>query len=343
MTRYLLRQLSLLIVTLFLLTVLSFSLGYWFPGDALANLSGVQTLDSDLYQQVMASRAFDSHVVAQYFTYLAHLLQGDWGVSLQDGTPVWEEVKVRFLATMELALLAALIAFTVGIPAGIIAAVNLGRWPDRILMGISLSAYSIPVFWLAQLMILVFAVNLHWFPIAGQVNPLYDIDYRSGSIIIDILASDHPYKGEALANALRHMILPLLVLAVMPATLLARLTRAAMHDVLRRNYIKSARAKGLSSTQVIFKHAVPNAMQTVTRDLGVIFSFLITNTMITEVIFSWPGLGSWLIRSIYERDYPVMQAGLLTLAALILLVNVILNLMHAWRYPQIRQELYVKR
>lgn len=343
MTRYLLRQLSLLVVTLFLLTVLSFSLGYWFPGDALSNLSGIQTLDTDLYQQVAASRGFDGHLVSQYFTYLAHLFVGDWGVSLQDGTPVWQEVTVRFPATMELALLATLFALCIGIPAGIVAATHLGRWPDRLIMGLSLSGYSVPVFWLAQLMVLLFAINLPWFPIAGQVNPLYEITPHTGSVLIDIALSDHPAKGEVYANALRHLILPLCVLAIMPATLLARLTRASMHDVLRRNYIKSARAKGLSATQVLFKHAVPNTMQTVTRDLGIIFSFLITNTMITEVIFSWPGLGSWLIRSIYERDYPVMQAGLLTLAALILLVNVLLNVIHAWRYPQIRQELYVKR
>lgn len=343
MTRYLLRQLSLLVVTLFLLTLLSFSLGYWFPGDALANLTGIQTLDSALYQQVVASRAFDSHILAQYFTYLAHLFQGDWGVSLQDGTPVWEEVKVRFPATMELVVLASLLALILGIPAGVIAAMNLGRWPDRLLMGLSLSGYSIPVFWLAQLMILLFAVNLPWFPIAGQINPLYDVTPVTGSVLIDILVSEQGPKANMLANALRHLILPVVVLAVMPATLLARLTRASMHEVLRRNYIKSARAKGLSGSQVLLKHALPNTMQGVNRDLGLMFSFLITNAMITEVIFSWPGLGSWLIRSIYERDYPVMQAGLLTLAALILLVNVVLNIVHAWRYPQIRQELYVKR
>lgn len=340
MTRYFLRQLSLLLVTLFLLTVLSFSLGYWFPGDALVNLSGIQTLDSALYQQVASSRGFDSNILVQYFSYLSHLLQGDWGVSLQDGTPVWSEVKARFPATMELAVLASILALLLGIPMGIISALNLGRWPDRFLMGLSLSAYSIPVFWLAQLLILVFAVNLQWFPIAGQINPLYNIEPVTGSIVLDLARADHPAKSAALVDVLRHLLLPLLVLAVMPASLLARLTRAAMHDVLRRNYIKSARAKGLTASQVIFKHAVPNTMQSVTRDLGVIFSFLITNTMITEVIFSWPGLGSWLIRSIYERDYPVMQAGLLTLAALILLVNVLLNLIHAWRYPQIRQELY---
>jgi cationic peptide transport system permease protein len=342
MSRYLLRQLSLLVVTLFLLTILSFSLGYWFPGNALTNLSGVQHIDSELYQRVLDERAFDANIVTQYFTYLSHLLQGDWGISLQDGTPVWEEVKIRFPATMELAILAAVIAAAVGIPMGVISALNLGRWPDRLIMSLSLSAYSIPVFWLAQLLILWFAVNWGWLPIAGQINPLFDLEYRTGSILLDISLAEPGERRAMFADAWRHMVLPVAVLAVMPATLLARLTRAAMHDVIRRNYIKSARAKGLSGRQVVFKHAVPNTMQTVSRDLGVIFSFLITNTMITEIIFSWPGLGNWLVRSIYERDYPVMQAGLLTLAALILFVNVCINLLHAWRYPQVRQDLYVK-
>ncbi|RUO25796.1 ABC transporter permease [Aliidiomarina minuta] len=340
MSRYVLRQLSLLLVTFFLLTLLSFSLGYWFPGDALANLSGIQTLDSALYEQAIASRSFDQNIAAQYFSYLTHLLQGDWGVSLQDGEPVWNEMKIRFPATMELALLALLLALAIGLPAGIISAVYYTRWPDRVINTFSLSGYSIPVFWLAQLLILIFAVTLGLIPIAGQINPLYNIEPVTGSILIDIMISDGPHRLEALGNALRHMVLPVIVLAIMPATLLTRITRSALHDVLNKNYIHAARAKGLHSASVIWKHAVPNAMQNITRQLGLLFSILITNTMITEVIFSWPGVGSWLVRSIYERDYPVMQAGLLVLATLILLVNVLLSLLHAWRYPQVRQELY---
>lgn len=340
MSRYFLRQFSLLVVTLFLLTLLSFSLGFWFPGDALSNLSGIQVLNSDMYQQAVINRAFDDNIIAQYLSYLSHLLQGDWGLSLQDGTPVWDEVKIRFPATMELAILAWVLALAVGIPAGILSAVYRGQWPDRLINSISLSGYSIPVFWLAQLLLLIFAVWAGWIPIAGQINPLYDIDPQTGSILIDLALSDRPYRGQAFQDALRHIILPVIVLAIMPATLLTRVTRGALIDVLRKNYIKSARAKGLHSATVIWKHAVPNAMQNVTRELGLMFSILITNTMITEIIFSWPGLGSWLIRSIYERDYPVMQAGLLTLATLILLVNVFLSLLHAWRYPQVRQELY---
>lgn len=322
MTSYLLRQLSLLVITLLLLTLAAFSLTEY---------------------QSTASTGDEPHIALQYLHYVSQLATGDWGVSLHDGSPVWDEVKVRFPATLELALVATLLALIVGIPAGVIAALHTGRWPDRLVRALSLGGYSMPVFWLAQLVILIFAVNLPWFPIAGQINPLYDVAPHSGSMLIDIALSSHPTTFEMYRNALSHFALPALVLSLMPASLLARLTRAAMLDVLRRNYIKSARAKGLTATEVLFKHAFPNTMERVTRDLGYLFNLLITNTLITEVIFSWPGLGSWFIRSIYERDYPVMQAGLLSLATLVLVMQVVLNILHGWRYPQVRQELYAQR
>ena len=321
MSRYLLRQLSLLVITLFLLTLVAFS----------------------LTEYPSAAAADNGHLAAQYLHYVTQLANGNWGVSLLDGTPVWDEVKVRFPATLELALVATLLALIVGIPAGVVAAMHAGQWPDRVVRALSLAGYSMPVFWLAQLVILIFAINLPWFPIAGQINPLYDVAPRSGSILIDIALSSHPTTFEIYRNALSHMVLPVLVLALMPASLLARLSRAAMDAVLRQNYIKAAQAKGLNATEVLFRHAVPNTMERVTRELGMLFSLLITNTLITEVIFSWPGLGSWFIRSIYERDYPVMQAGLLILASLVLVMQVVLNILHGWRYPQVRQELYAQR
>ena len=321
MSRYLLRQLSLLVITLFLLTLVAFS---------LTEYSSAAATDK-------------GHLGAQYLHYVTQLAQGNWGASLLDGTPVWDELKVRFPATLELALVATLLALIVGIPAGVVAAMHAGQWPDRVVRALSLAGYSMPVFWLAQLVILLFAINLPWFPIAGQINPLYDVAPRSGSIIIDVALSSHPTTLEMYRNALSHMVLPALVLAMMPASLLARLSRTAMYEVLRQNYLKAAQAKGLSATEVLFKHAVPNTMERVTRELGMLFSLLITNTLITEVIFSWPGLGSWFIRSIYERDYPVMQAGLLILASLVLVMHVVLNILHGWRYPQVRQELYAQR
>lgn len=338
MIKIIARQFSVLLITLFLLSLLSFSLSYLFPGDSVTNASGVLTTDIQ-YQSVALSRGFDKGIVSQYIAYLMHLFAFDWGVSLQDGTSVWQEFKLRLPATLELSILAMALALLLGPPLGIIAAINYKKPIDQIINLFSLSGYSIPVFWMAQLSILIFAVGLGWVPIAGQINPLFDIPLVSGSILVDIWLADHPYGGIALLNAIQHLLLPVIVLATVPLVLLIRLTRNACVEVLRLNFIKGAYARGLSNTEVLLKHVIPNAMQQVTQHFSTAFSLLITNTLIIEVIFSWPGLGRWLVRSIYERDYPVIQGALLLLASLILVVNVTTTVYHAWRYPRVRREI----
>lgn len=338
MIRIILRQLGVLFITLFLLSLLAFSLAYLFPGDPVTNASGVLATDIH-YNAIATARGFDQGIISQYFSYLRHLFSFDWGLSLQDGEPVWQEFKFRFPATLELSVLAMALALLLGPPLGVIAAINYQKPIDQVITFFSLSGYSIPVFWMAQLTILFFAVVLGWLPIAGQINPLFDIPLVSGSILVDIWLADSPYRNIALLNALQHMILPVIVLATVPLVLLTRLTRNACVEVLRLNFVKGAYARGLSTTEVLFKHVVPNAMQQVTQHISTAFSLLITNTLIIEVIFSWPGLGRWLVRSIYERDYPVIQGALLLLASLILLVNVMTTVFHAWRYPRVRREL----
>ncbi|MCO4320608.1 ABC transporter permease [Aliidiomarina quisquiliarum] len=338
MIRIILRQFTVLALTLFVLTVLAFSLAFWFPGNAITNASGVLVTDIH-YQAVATARAFDKNIISQYLAYMAHFFAFDWGVSLQDGASVWQEFKLRFPATLELSLLAMALALLLGPPLGILAAMHHNKPIDQIITFFSLSGYSIPVFWMAQLSILIFAVALGWVPIAGQVNPLFDIPLVSGSILVDIWLAEQPYRGIALLNALQHMILPVIVLATVPLVLLIRLTRNACVDVLRLNFVKGAYARGLSTPEVLFKHVIPNTMQEVTLHISTAFSLLITNTLIIEMIFSWPGLGRWLVRSIYERDYPVIQGVLLLLASLILLVNVATTIFHAWRFPRVRREL----
>lgn len=342
MLRYSLRRLVLLIVTLWLLSLLIFSLNYWYPGDTLTNMTGISTSDASAYQQAFQQRGFDDGLLSQYQHFVGHLLSGDWGYSLVTQQPVFAEIKPLLGATLELGLLAMLLAIVLGIPLGVYAAIQQRGVLDRIIMGVSLSAYSIPVFWLAQLFILLFAVKLGWSPISGQINPLYAIDVQSGSILVDIWLSDTPYKASALSDALHHLWVPVIVLAIMPLTMLIRIMRNAVLDVLQQNFIKAARARGLSDTTIMFRHTLPNSLQPVVRQLGLQFSVLMTNIIITEVIFNWPGLGSWLVKSIYERDFPVIQGGLLVLASLILLVNVMVDLVHAWRYPQIRKEIDAK-
>lgn len=339
MTRYLFRQIGLLLVTLWLLTLLTYGLGHWFPGEFITNSSGIFP-DDIRYEDIVEQRAGDAGILPQYIAYLQHLFSGQWGVSLLDGEPVFEQLQLRFGATLEVALLAFLLALIPGIPLGVLAALYFRKPVDHTILTISLSGYSIPVFWFAQIAILVIAVHWGMVPISGQINPLYDIPPRTGSILLDIMLAQPSYLAAALHNALLHMVLPVSILAVMPMMLIIRLTRNAMLDVLQQNYITAGYAKGLSTARVIWSHAIPNAMQQLLRQLGALISLLITNTMIVEVIFSWPGLGSWLVRSIYERDYPVIQGGLLVIAALILIVSIILNLFHAWRYPQVRKDLY---
>ncbi|MDN7135078.1 ABC transporter permease [Pseudidiomarina terrestris] len=343
MIRYTLRRLTLLIVTLWLLTVFLFSLNYFFPGDALTNMTGIRASDTLAYQQAFAARDFDASIFSQYLNFLGHFTQGDWGQSLTNQRNVFGELLPLLGGTLELALLAMIFAMALGAPMGVYAAGQQRGSMDRLIMGISLSAYSIPVFWLAQLLILLFAVKLGWTPISGQINPLFDVEVNSGSIILDILVSDNPYKTAALLDAINHLWLPVIVLAIMPATMLMRTTRNSMLEVLQQNYIRAARARGLSESRILLRHVLPNTMQPVVRQLGLMFSVLMSNIIVTEVIFNWPGLGSWLVKSIYERDYPVMQGGLFAFATLILLVNVCVELFHAWRYPQVRKELYAER
>ncbi|CUS49104.1 MAG: ABC-type cationic peptide uptake system permease component SapB [Idiomarinaceae bacterium HL-53] len=341
MSRVILRQLSLLLITLFLLSLVSFTLSYGFPGDPVTNVSGIHT-DHARYEQEFKARGFEGHVGQQYIAYLQHLFDGQWGYSLQDGTSIAEELRLRLPATLEVTFISLIVALVVGPPLGIIAAMNHRKPLDQVISFISLAGYSIPVFWLAQISILIFAVVFDWVPIAGQINPLFDIPPVSGSILLDILISDSQHKTIALQNALLHLLLPTLVLAAAPCVLLIRFTRTSALQVLQKKYIKGAYARGLSTTEVMLKHTIPNTMQPVTRELSTAFSILITNVLITELIFSWPGLGNWLVRSIYERDYPVIQHGLLVLASMILIANVAANIIQAWRYPQVRQEFYVR-
>ncbi|CUA82926.1 ABC transporter permease [Pseudidiomarina woesei] len=339
MIRYSLRRLILLVITLWLLSLLLFSLNYWYPGDPLTNMSGITANNTIAYQQAELARGFDHGLLSQYVHFLEHLIHGDWGISLVTEQPVFDEIKPLMGATLELGLLAMALALFLGIPLGVYAAIQQRGLLDRVIMGLSLSAYSIPVFWLAQLFILLFALKLNWSPISGQINPLYAINVQTGSVLVDILISDSPYKTAAFYNALHHLWVPVVVLAIMPLTMLIRIMRNSVLDVLQQNYIKAARARGLTDRHIMFRHTLPNALQPIVRQLGLQFSVLMTNIIITEVIFNWPGVGSWLVKSIYERDFPVIQAGLLVLASLILMVNVFVDVVHAWRYPQIRKEI----
>ncbi|MCA1767260.1 MAG: ABC transporter permease [Idiomarina sp.] len=330
MTRYLIGRLTVFIIAVFLLTVFSFSLNYFFPGDPITNMSGVRSFQSS-YPLIIEMRAGNENIAIQYMHYLHHLFAGNWGQSLS------------FMASMELIVLALLVAITLGLPLGVFAASRFRQRSDRAVISLAMVGYSVPVFWLAQLMILLFAIKLGWFPITGQINPLYGVEPQTGSILVDVVLSDSEYKAAALQDAINHIVLPVLILAIMPMMLLLRLMRNATQEMLQKPFVKAARARGLNEWRVLVKHAIPNALQSVLQHTTLLFSVMLTNSIVVESIFNWPGMGNWLIRSIFERDYPIIQSAVLMFAFVILFFNLLVELYHGWRFPIVRHEQYATR
>lgn len=332
-----LRRFSLFFFTLLLLTMLSFSLSFLFPGEQLINLTGQISASQEQLAVLADEYQQQSGLLGQYVSYLKHLFQGDMGYSMTSHLPISTEVLNRLPATVELASVALLVAMFVGIPVGFFAAIYHRKAPDNLILTIAMIGYSIPVFWLGILAILVFSIQLGWLPSSGQISLLFEIQHITGLQLIDIILSDSPYKWQAFQDATRHLILPVIVVALAPATIFMRLARTAMLEVLDTHYIKAAKAKGLTFSQIIYRHAMRNAIIKVIRDIGLQFANLITIAMVTEVIFSWPGIGSWLIESIYQRDYTAIQGGLIVLSSFIFIVHIIIDLVYAALNPLARE------
>ncbi|MFT6208381.1 MAG: cationic peptide transport system permease protein [Colwellia sp.] len=322
---------------MFLLTLLSFSLSFLFPGEQLINISG--QINATPKQLIVLAEQYqtNNNIAQQYFAYVSHLFQGDLGISMASQLSISNEI-MRFLpATIELTLVALFIAMVFGIPIGFIAAIKHRKATDNIILTISMLGYSIPVFWLGLLAILIFSIQLGWLPSAGQLSLVFEIEHVTGIQFIDILLSDSPYKWQAFQDASAHIFLPACVIALAPATIFVRLARTAMMDVLDSQYIRAAKAKGLSFKQIIYHHAIRNAMVHVIRDVGLQFANLVTIAMVTEVIFSWPGIGRWLIESIFQRDHTSIQGGLLALSSFIFIVHIVIDFIYAALNPLARE------
>ncbi|GAA6173615.1 ABC transporter permease [Colwellia sp. KU-HH00111] len=331
-----LRRLSLFIFTMILLTVLSFSLSFLFPGDALVNMSGAINATPAQLTNLQQSYQTQSNIFWQYIVYLEHIINGNLGISMASQSDIGKEILSLLPATIELSLAALFVAMLIGIPLGFIAAIKHNKATDNIILSVSMLGYSIPVFWLGLLAILTFSITLGWFPSAGKISLLFEIELITGIQFIDILLSDSPYKWQAFSDATAHIILPAFVVAMAPATIFIRLARTSMIEVLETSYIKAANAKGLTFQQIIFRHAIRNALIKIIRHVGLQFANLITIAMVTEVIFSWPGIGRWLIESIYHRDYTAIQSGLLVLSCFIFVVHIFTDFIYAALNPLAR-------
>jgi dipeptide transport system permease protein len=328
-----LRRLGLVVPTFLGITLLVFSLIHMIPGNAVEALSGERGMDPERYARLLQEFGLDRPLYVQYFDYLGHVLKGDLGTSITTHEPVFTEFLTLFPATLELGFCAMALALLIGLPAGIIAALKRNTFLDYSVMGVSLTGYSMPIFWWALLLIMLFSVTLGWTPVSGRIGIVFDLPPVTGFMLIDSLLSGQP---GAFKSAVWHLILPSIALGTIPLAVIARMTRSAMLEVLREDYVRTARAKGLSRWRVVGIHALRNALIPVVTIIGLQVGTLLAGTILTETIFSWPGIGKWLVEAIHRRDYPVVQGGILLSATMIILVNLIVDVLYGVINPRIR-------
>jgi ABC-type dipeptide/oligopeptide/nickel transport system permease component len=312
---YAFQRLLLAVPVLFGVSVLVFGVLHLAPGDPAAIMLGAQATKEDV-TRLHRDLGLDRPLVVQYFHWIGQVARGDLGRSIPLGRAVLPEVLLRFKATLVLTGGALVIAVLLGLGAGIISAVRQYSWLDRLSMGAAVTGVSLPVFWTGIMLIIVFALQLRWFPSSGMSSP-----YGSG--FIDILW---------------HLVLPAVTLGTASAAALARLTRSSVLEIIRQDYIRSARAKGLAERAVIARHVLKNAINPIITVLGVQVGFLLGGAILTETVFSWPGLGSMMVRAIQARDYPLVQGGVLLIATTFVVVNLVVDLLYAVFDPRIRYD-----
>jgi dipeptide transport system permease protein len=333
----LLKKLAALIPTLLGVTLAAFALIRLIPGDPVEIMVGERRLDPAAHAALMQQLGLDQPLPTQYLRYVTQLLHGDLGKSLVTREPVSVEFAALFPATIELAGTALLLALVVGLTLGVAAALKRGSWFDQAVMALATIGHSMPVFWWGLILIMYFSVGLEWTPVSGRIGIEFDIDPVTGFMLIDSALAD--LRGQevgAFNSACLHLALPALVLGTVPMATIARMTRSAMLEVLREDYMRTARAKGLSPARVVLLHGLRNALIPIVTVLGLQVGGLLGGAVLTETIFSWPGIGKWLIDAIARRDYPVVQAGILVSALIFISVNLLVDLLYGVVNPRMR-------
>lgn len=333
MLTYFLKKIGVLIPTFIGVTLVAFVFIRLLPGDPVLVMAGERGMSEERHAALMKEFGYDKPILVQYGYYLKDLASGDFGTSIITKKPVIEEFFTLFPATVELSLCAMFLAVLIGLPAGIIAAVRRGSVFDHTVMTGALAGYSMPIFWWGLLLIIFFSGILGLTPVSGRLSLLYYFEPVTGFMLIDSLLSD---QAGSFKSALQHLILPSIVLGTIPLAVIARQTRSAMLEVLGEDYVRTAKAKGLGPGRVIGFHALRNALIPVVTVIGLQIGVLFAGAILTETIFSWPGIGKWMVDSIFRRDYPSVQGGLLLIASIVMIVNLCVDLMYGLINPQIR-------
>jgi peptide/nickel transport system permease protein len=332
MFAYTIRRLLLLVPVLLGMTLIVFFMIRAIPGNPAQVILG-QLATAEAIESLTKELGLDKPWHIQYFSYLGDLLRGDLGESLRTRVPITEEIWPYLAATIELSLAAMLIAIIIGVNAGIVSAWFQNSWFDYAAMVLALVGVSIPIFWLGLMEQWVFSINLHWLPTSGRESVLNPVDPITHLFVLDtILQGDK----EKLATILKHLVLPACALATIPMAIIARITRSSMLEVMRSDYIRTARAKGMKMFWVVYKHSLKNAVIPVLTIIGLQTGLLLGGAILTETIFSWPGIGRYIYEAIGFRDYPVIQSGILIVAFIFVMINLTVDLLYALIDPRIK-------
>lgn len=330
-----LRRLITAIPTFLGVSVVAFLLIRLVPGDPVELMIGERGASPEVMAEMRSNLGLDRPLPVQYFSFLKNAITFDLGTSIISKKPVMDEFLARFPATVELSMVGLFFAIVLGIPLGILAAVKRNSFLDYFFMGGALVGYSMPIFWWGLILILVFSVNLGLTPVSGRVSVFFDIPPVTGFMLIDSLLSEEGW--EAFRSSIMHLLLPALALGTIPLAAIARMTRSSLLEVLKEDYIRTAKAKGLTFYRIIVVHALRNALIPIVTVIGVMVGTLLTGAILTETIFSWPGIGRWLVASVTSRDYPVIQGGVWLISAIIILVNLIVDMVYMWINPHMRE------
>ena len=332
MLAYTSRRLLMLVPVLFGMTLITFSIIHLIPGNPAQVILG-ETATADAIESLEESMGLNRNYFVQYTAYLGDLLQGDLGTSLRTKASITSEIGPRLAATMELTFFAMLFAIIIGVNAGIISAWKQNSWFDLLAMVFALVGVSMPVFWLALMEQWVFAQELGWLPAHGRQDSRDPIEPITHFYVIDSIL--HMDMGQ-LITTLKHLVLPSIALGTIPMAIIARMTRSSMLEVMKSDYVRTVRAKGSGQFLIIYKHALKNSVIPVLTVIGLQFGVLLGGAILTETIFSWPGIGRYVFEAINYRDYPVIQSGILVIAFLFVIINLFVDLLYAFIDPRIK-------
>ncbi|MGB9695112.1 MAG: ABC transporter permease [Caldisericaceae bacterium] len=332
MKQFIIRRLLNVVLIMFAVSIIIFLLIRLAPGDPAITMAG-EHASKETLAHMRAEWGLDKPLFIQYFIWLGHALRGDFGQSILTHQSILVEIEQRFPNTLELSIFAMIFATVIGVIAGVISAVKRYSAFDYASMFVALFGVSMPIFWLAIMLILVFSIKLDLLPTGGRLDVFYTIRPITHLYLVDSLIE---LNFPAFFNAIKHLILPSIALGTIPMAFIARITRSSMLDVMNQDYIRTARSKGLKENAVIIKHALRNALIPILTASGTEFAMLMGGAVLTESIFYWPGLGTYVVQAVSARDYPAVQGAVIFIAVMVALVNLLVDVLYAFIDPRIR-------